>query len=105
MHDTDDNFLDDIILINNQQNPYNKVRLKCGITLMVRPEVFSSCPSILDHLNSDVSQCLRILPISVRPLVRRTRIWVNHTYCYGRCSQPEYVNHTTAHHHEGWLLW
>jgi hypothetical protein len=105
MHENRDESLDGIILINNQSNPYNELRLRCGVTVMVRPEVFASCPSALDHLNSDVSYCFRILPNSVRPLVRRTRIWINLTYCYGRCHAPEYVHHTTAHHHEGWLLW
>jgi hypothetical protein len=93
------------ILIDNSCHLYHPVRLRCGVTLMCRPEVLVCCPMIMEYLNSDVSKCLQILPVSVRSLVRRTRIWVNLTYCYGRCDQPEYVNHTTAHHHEAWLLW
>jgi hypothetical protein len=91
--------------IDNSRNTYSPVRLRCGVELMCRPEVLDSCPEILEHLNTDLSQCLEILPISVRALVRRTRVWVNRSYCYGRCDRPEQINHTTAHHHEAWLLW
>ena len=93
------------ILIDNSSNIYIPVRLRCGVQVMCRPEVLGICPVILEHLNADLAQCLQILPVSVRPLVQRTQIWVNFSYCYGRYDQPERINHTTAHHHEAWLLW
>lgn len=93
------------MLIDNSRNTYHPVRLRCGVRAMCRPEVLGSCPSLLEHLNADLVQCLQILPVSVHALVRRTLIWVNLTYCYGRRDRPEHINHTTAHHHEAWLLW
>jgi hypothetical protein len=94
------------MLIDNSHNIYVLVRLRsCNMQAMCRPEVLDECPSILEHLNADLVQCLQLLPVSVRALVRRTRIWVNLSYCYGRYDLPEHINHTTAHHHEAWLLW
>ena len=93
------------LTIDNSRNLYIPLRLLCGVQVMCRPEVLRSCPAILQYLNCDLVQCFKILPVSVRALVRRTRIWVNLTYCYGRCDHPEHTNHTTAHHHEAWLIW
>jgi len=92
-------------MIDNSQTTYIPVKIRCGMLVMCRPDVLSLCPEILDHLNSDLSQCLEILPGSVRALVRRTRIWVNRSYWHGPRDRPENVNHTTTHHHEEWLLW
>jgi hypothetical protein len=94
------------ILINNAQNIYYPIRLRrCGAILMCRPEVLVQCPTIIQHLQNDISYCIHILPISVRSLIRRTKIWINLTYCYGRYDHPTHVNHTTTHHHAAWLLW
>jgi hypothetical protein len=30
---------------------------------------------------------------------------VNLSYYYGPKKKPFYLNHSTAHHHEGWLIW
>jgi hypothetical protein len=94
------------ILINNAYNIYYPVQLRrCGVVLMCQPDVLVQCPTIIQHLQNDVLYCLHILPISVRSLIRRTKIWINLSYCYGRYDEPTYVNHTTTHHHEAWLLW
>jgi hypothetical protein len=92
-------------MIDNSQTTYIPVTLRCGMAAMCRPDVLNLCPEILDHLNSDLNQCLEILPGSVRALVRRTRIWVNRSYWHGPRDRPENVNHTTTHHHKEWLIW
>ena len=95
-------------MIDNTRNVYISRRLQCtGIKVYCRPEVLvgCDCPAVLYHLDHDLRQCLRILPASVRPLVQRTQVWVNQTYAYGSIEAPNVMNHTTAHHHEGWLIW
>jgi hypothetical protein len=60
---------------------------------------------VLRDLNLDIVDCLDVLPTSVHGLVKRTQIWVSTSYYYGPRKKPKNVNHSTAHHHEGWLLW
>jgi hypothetical protein len=72
---------------------------------MCRPEVLWTCPHILALLHQDVGDILALLPDNLRHLVRRTRIWVNHTYAYGAREKPVVVQHMTTHHHHAWLLW
>lgn len=91
-------------LIDNSLRTYTPVRLKSGVTVQVGENVIESCPGILEDLNHDTIGCLSCLPPSVRRLVRRTKIWVNYSYCYGPVINPKYVHHTTAHHYSGWLL-
>ena len=93
------------LLIDNSRNFYLPVRLKCGVHALCRPDVILHCPNVLQDLNTDLSECLRILPSSVHALVKRTRIWVNRTYAIGPRDQPKIMLHTTTHHHQGWLLW
>uniref|UniRef100_A0A7S3KWZ5 Uncharacterized protein n=1 Tax=Amphora coffeiformis TaxID=265554 RepID=A0A7S3KWZ5_9STRA len=92
-------------LIDNSRNIYLRVRLRCGVILMCRPEVFWLCPQVLQVLYSDVGDILALLPRNLRPLLQRTKIFVNHEYAYGLKSKPQRVQHTTAHHHHEWLLW
>ena len=96
---------DTTALIDNSRNIYLRVRLRCGVILMCRPEVFWMCPKVLQVLYSDVCDILALLPPSLRPLLQRTKIFVNHEYAYGLKSKPQRVQHTTAHHHHEWLLW
>lgn len=93
------------LLIDNSVLVYIPMKLKCGVTVQCRPDVLARCPSVLRDLNRDVEGCLQVLPPSVHPLVRRTQIWLNTTYYYGSRENPRNVNHSTAHHHEGWLFW
>jgi hypothetical protein len=97
--------VDSAALIDNSRNIYIPIQLGCGITVMCRPEVLTRCPLILKDLNSDLGQCLSILPRSVRHLVRRTQVWVNLSYSYGPRDRPLVLNHSVAHHHEAWLFW
>jgi hypothetical protein len=92
-------------LIDNSILVYIPMKLKCGVTVNCRPDVLTRCPSVLRDLNNDVEGCLDVLPESVHSLVRRTNLWVNTTYYYGPREKPRNVNHSTAHHHEGWLFW
>ena len=92
-------------LIDNSILVYIPIRLPCGVTVHCRADVLARCPSVLRDLNNDVEGCLDVLPTSVHALVRRTKIWVNTTYYYGLREKPRNVNHSTAHHHEGWLFW
>jgi hypothetical protein len=94
-----------LVLIDNSRNVYIPVHLQCGVQVMCRTDVLFVCPLILRDLNTDLRQALEILPTSVHALVRRTHVWVNHTYAYGPQHEPIVMNHSTAHHHEGWLLW
>jgi len=96
---------DSASLIDNSVLVYIPMQLKCGVTVQCRPDVLARCPSVLRDLNRDVEGCLEVLPPSVHALVRRTKIWVNTTYYYGHRDKPRNVNHSTAHHHEGWLFW
>ena len=92
-------------LIDNSRNIYLRVRFRCGVTVMCRPEVFWSCPRVLQVLYADVCAILKLLPASLHRLIQRTKIWVNHEYAYGLKVKPVIVQHTTAHHHHEWLLW
>lgn len=68
-----------IELIDNSTRPYRSMKLKCGVTVQVGENVMEISPGIIDDLNHDLIGCLSVLPASTRRLVRRTRIWVNHT--------------------------
>ncbi|GKZ01410.1 hypothetical protein MPSEU_001091800 [Mayamaea pseudoterrestris] len=92
-------------IIDNSTNPYFSVQLECGVTVYCAPNVFSQCPSVLGDLESDLMDCLNLLPRNLHRLIRRTRVWVNSSYQYGPRNSPMVVNHTTAHHHPGWLAW
>jgi len=92
------------IMIDNSNLTYIPMYLSCGVTVNCRPDVLVRCPQILRDIDLDVKQCLSILPRSTHNLVRRTNIWVNTTYYYGPCMKPQNVNHSTAHHHQAWLL-
>lgn len=72
---------------------------------MCRPQVLLHCPMVLEDLQADIIDCQRVLPPSVAHLIRRTRIWINLSYQYGSVDKPRVLNHTTAHHHHGWLEW
>lgn len=96
---------DSASMIDNSVLVYIPMKLKCGVTVQCRPDVLARCPSVLRDLNRDVKGCLDVLPTSVHSLVCRTQIWINTTYYYGHREKPRNVNHSTAHHHEGWLFW
>mmetsp|Transcript_24745 Transcript_24745/g.36958 ORF Transcript_24745/g.36958 Transcript_24745/m.36958 type:complete len:381 (-) Transcript_24745:1256-2398(-) len=93
-----------IIMIDNSQNVYIPFHLKCGVTTRCSLEVFDECPEILDIIEDDIHNCLRTLPSSVHELVRRTNIWINVTYSYGRLDNPKELKHTNTHHYEKWLV-
>ena len=90
--------------IDNTTLVYIPVRLPCGVETCCAPEVLSHCPMVLRSLQTDLVQILRILPWSVHSLVKRTKIWVNANYAYGLRDNPRVLRHSTAHHHEGWLI-
>jgi len=92
-------------MIDNTNLRYLHFHLQCGVTAFCRPDVLVRCPLVLQDLNSDIQACLAILPMSTHALVKRTNLWLNTTYYYGPKASPRNVNHSTAHHHEGWLLW
>jgi hypothetical protein len=92
-------------LIDNSKNHYVPIKLNCGVKLCCSPRVLSQCSGVLCQLEADLKQCLQILPKSTHGLIRRTVIWVNVSYNYGPREHPIPLNHLTAHHHEGWLLW
>lgn len=92
-------------IIDNSKLTYIPMHVSCGVTVFCRPDVLTKCPEILCDLDVDLRQCLRILPRSTHGLIRRTNIWVNTTYYYGSSIKPKNVNHSTAHHDKGWLLW
>jgi hypothetical protein len=106
-HLSSPNIVDSTItaLIDNSRNIYIPIQLGCGIRVLCRPDVLTRCPLILKDLNTDLFQCLSILPRSVHHLVRRTQIWVNLSYSYGLRDRPVVLNHSAAHHHEAWLFW
>lgn len=93
------------MMIDNSKLCYLPLTLSCGVTVYCRPDVLARCPMILSDLDKDVRACLTILPRSVSFLIKRTPIWINTTFYYGPSHAPKNVNHSTAHHHEGWLLW
>ena len=92
------------VLIDNTSLVYVEVKLSCGIRAMCTPEVLSRAPMILRSLQTDTNSLLKVLPVSVHGLVRRTTIWVNETYAYGSRDDPRVLRHSTAHHSEGWLV-
>lgn len=92
-------------MIDNTNVTYLPLILQCGVTACCRPDVLVRCPLILQDLNRDILACLAILPVSTHALIKRTRLWLNTTYYYGPKACPKNVNHSTTHHHEGWLLW
>jgi len=92
-------------VIDNSRNIYLPLQLRCGVTVLCRPEAIMHCPQVLQDLNTDLQQCFRIMPWSVHNLIRRTRIWINLNYRYGPYDKPVSLSHSTAHHHEGWLIW
>jgi hypothetical protein len=92
-------------MIDNRQLPYIPIRLPAsGVSVYCSPEVLSTCPMVLQSLQADVTQALRVLPPSVHALVRRTNLWVNASYSYGLSSDPQVLRHLTTHHQEGWLV-
>lgn len=91
--------------VDNSLLNYVAITLRCGVVAMCRTNVLTTCPSVLQDLNRDLSQCLEFLPWSVHSFIRRTRIWVNITYSYGPKNNPTFLSHSTAHHHEAWLIW
>ena len=103
------------LLIDNSQTIYIPMRLRCGITVMCHQDIFEPphekwLDRIRMILQTDVSYCLHVLPVSVRSLIRRTKIWLNgqNYYCNDpsqAVQQPIYANHTTTHHHVAWLQW
>jgi hypothetical protein len=97
--------VDEVQKIDNSRNFYLPMNLRSGMKMMCRPEVLTTCPEILECLESDCQSCLNLLPPSVLPLVKRTVIWVNASYVYGTVLSPQIVSHTTAHHSKDWLLW
>lgn len=92
-------------MIDNSRINYVSIKLRCGVIAMCRANVLTCCPSVLRCINKDIMQCFEMLPVSVHSLIRRTRIWINLTYSYGPKQEPRLLRHTTAHHHDAWLLW
>jgi len=92
-------------LIDNRNLLYLPVPLRCGVTAMCRDDVLSTCPMVLDCLNSDIEYVLSILPKSVHALVRRTNVFLNTSFEFGLRDNPTKVNYSTAHHEAGWLIW
>jgi hypothetical protein len=93
------------VMIDNSHITYLPLILPCGVTACCRPDVLVRCPLIFQDLNRDILACLAILPVSTHALIKRTRLWLNTTYYYGPKACPKNVNHSTTHHHEGWLIW
>ena len=90
--------------IDNTNLVYVPIRLPCGVETFCSPEVLSRCPMVLRSLQTDLVQLVKLLPWSVQSLVLRTKIWINASYSYGSRDDPRVLRHSTAHHHEGWLL-
>jgi hypothetical protein len=91
--------------IDNSGRAYFPINLACGVQAMCRPDVLLRCRAVLNDIHTDIMHCLQILPPSVHRLIKRTRIWVNCSYSFGPESRPVVLSHSTAHHHEDWLLW
>ncbi len=89
--------------IDNTKTIYIPIRLQCGVTIQCTPEIIHQCPSIIQTLELDVSNCIRTLPPSVHNFIKRIKIWVNVNYFYGAIDDPRVLKHTTAHHHRQWL--
>ena len=92
-------------MIDNSRINYVAIKLRCGVIAMCRTNILTCCISVLRSINKDVLQCLEMMPCSVHALIRRTKIWVNVSYSYGPKKTPRLLRHTTAHHHDAWLLW
>ena len=90
--------------IDNTTLTYLPIKLRCGVIIQCQPNVLVFCREVLVDLNDDITHCLACLPPSVRPLLRRTTIWVNLNYSYGPIVHPKHVKHTATHHHSGWLV-
>ena len=95
---------DDDCPIDNAQLTYSSIRLPCDVEVMVAPDVLSQHPMVLRTLQVDLTQCLKVLPYSVHPLIKRTKIWVNLSYVYGTRGRQKCLKHSTFHHEEGWLV-
>lgn len=93
------------LLIDNSAKVYIPVKLKCGVHALCEPQVLSSCPGALGDLNRDLVDCFNILPSNLHGLILRTKVWLNMTHRIGAKANPKILNHTTAHHHEAWLIW
>lgn len=98
------------LLIDNTGLWYIPIRFqqppRCdGITLWCRPQVLWQCRAVISVIYTDITAILSILPSNLHALIRRTPIYINHSYAYGLVQQPTVVHHTTAHHHPEWLLW
>lgn len=92
-------------MIDNSQNVYIPFHLqKCGITTQCTLQVLNNNPHILQTIEQDVYDCLKVLPQSVHHLIRRTVLWINETYVYGLIEKPKVLKHTTTHHCERWLI-
>jgi hypothetical protein len=98
----DENYKKDTI--DNTTLTYVPVALPCGVSVLCAPEVLSGCPMVLRTLQTDLVQCLQLLPWSLHALIKRTNIWVNASYSYGQKNDPRILRHSTAHHQEGWLI-
>lgn len=90
--------------IDNTTLTYVPVGLPCGVRILCAPEVLSGCPMVLRTLQTDLVQCLKLLPWSLHAFIKRTNIWVNASYSYGPKDNPRILRHSTAHHQEGWLI-
>ena len=89
--------------IDNRYNEYLPYKLKNGIQCHIQPQVFFSCPQIIDTLTQDVTACLKLLPSNLYSLIQRIPIYINASYQFGPIDKPNRVTHTTAHHSHVWL--
>jgi len=92
------------IKIDNSRNIYIPFWLSCGVQIYCRFNVLMECPKILYILDSDLRNCLKVLPLSVRKLILRIKIWVNLRYECGDVQKPNLYKHCTTHHTKEWLL-
>lgn len=90
--------------IDNTTLTYVPICLPCGVRVLCAPAVLSGCPMVLRTLQTDLVQCLKLLPWPLHALIKRTSIWVNASYSYGPKDDPRILRHSTAHHQEGWLI-
>ena len=79
---TNETSTQDTLLIDNSHTIYIPMRLRCGITVMCHQDIFEPphekwLDRIRMILQTDVSYCLHVLPVSARSLIRRTKIWLN----------------------------
>lgn len=84
---------------------YIPFHFKCGVTAQCNLEVFDKFPEILEILENDCANCLRILPKNCHDLIRRTNLWINVSYMYHDLEMEEReFKHATTHHFEEWLI-